>query len=96
MVEDRRISVSATSLSIAAAHAPEAHDGWSTYPCGPIELRYRPRSYAAHEIDLLATRFVAALGTTQHVLGMDPGEQSRIVIYVVDEMDGAEVDERAG
>ena len=59
-------------------------DDWSTRPCGPIELRYRPRSHAAHEIDALAARFVAALTTVRRVLGLDESCLPRIVVYLVD------------
>ena len=62
-------------------------DGWSRYSQGPIELRYRPRSYAAHEIDVLAGRFVAALATVRQVLGLHRSTLHRIVVTVMDQAD---------
>jgi subfamily B ATP-binding cassette protein MsbA len=52
--------------------------------CGPIELRYRPRSHGAHEIDLLAARFIDALATVRRVLGLDEPSLPEIVVRIVD------------
>ena len=66
---------------------PDAYvvrDDWSIRHCGPIELRYHPRSHAAHEIDELAARFVAALATVRRVVGLDEAHLSGVVVDIVD------------
>ena len=88
-------------LSAAPRHAGfdhlaacDASAGWVVRRCGPIELRYRPYSHAANEIDALEARFVGGLSTVRRVLGLGDARLPEMIICIVDLP--AEVDAREG
>ena len=49
-----------------------------------MELRYRPLSHAAHEMDALARRFTTALTRVRRLLGLEDVRLPRIVVSLAD------------